>query len=376
MRIAIDARMMGPLNTRGIGRYVEELVRAMIDLAPEHRYVLFVRDPSRSAFLDHPAVEHVKADVPWYGFGEQVLMPGFFARAKADVVHIPHWNVPLLYRGPLVTTVHDLLLMHQPASAKASLRRPLFSAIKRTGFRASVRHATRAARVTCVPTQVVANDVAATLGVDLKRIMVTGEGVPSLPPPDEVILSRYPIRDTRYFLIVGSAYPHKRIETALDAWESVSRYRPETHLVIVGEEDAFMARHVAQVKQRGLPRVHFTGRVTDAELAALYSSAELLLFPSSFEGFGLPPLEALSYQTPVVASDIPVLRETCPRDGVWFFRVGDADGMIRAIDQALADVSGARSAAAAGWAEIRTRHTWKHAAERTLDAYVRAQSTP
>lgn len=370
MRIAIDARMMGPLSTRGIGRYSEELVRALLEVAPEHRYVLLTRQPEASPFIGHLSVEHRLADCPWYGVKEQLVMPRLLREARADIVHIPHWNVPLGFRGPLVTTIHDLLLMHQPASAKASLRHPILSRLKQVGFRLSLRHAVSSSKIICVPTEDVAKDIASHFRIPSERLLVTGEGVSTLPLPDT---SRLP--DAPFFLIVGSAYPHKRIDTALAAWRTLSELRPDTHLVVAGEEDGFMARHVAQVYQERLPRVHFLGRVSDAELSGLYTKATLLLFPSSFEGFGLPPLEALSFGTPVVATDIPVLRETCPKDGVWFFQVGDADGMIRAIDQALADGSSARSAAQRGWQEVRLRHTWRGAAERTLDAYVRARSS-
>jgi glycosyltransferase involved in cell wall biosynthesis len=132
-----------------------------------------------------------------------------------------------------------------------------------------------------------------------------------------------------------------------------------------------MARLVARVRAERLPRVVFTGRVLDAALAALIDQAMALLFPSSFEGFGLPPIEALSRGCPVVASDLPVLREGLPTEGVFFFRNGDADDMIRSIDTVVRDPKSAQALAQAAVPLVRTQHDWQKTAERTLEVYER-----
>ena len=119
---------MTPKATRGIGRYIEELVRAMLQLAPEHEYVL-VTNRTLHPFASHPSVETVVADVPWYGVAEQFRMPGIFRSLRADVLHVPHWNVPVLTAGPLVITVHDLLLRHESLSARISTRNSAVAAI-------------------------------------------------------------------------------------------------------------------------------------------------------------------------------------------------------------------------------------------------------
>ena len=179
MKIGIDARMMGPENTRGLGRYIQELTAAMVQIAPEHEFVLVVRSPDHP-LSDYPNVRTVVADVPWYSWQEQRQMPRVLRDLKTDVVHIPHWNVPLTYSGPLVVTIHDLLLRHQPASAKASTRSWPVRMIKRAGFRLVLDHAIRVARRICVPTEFVQRDLEHLYPKTMGKVIVTGEGITTL----------------------------------------------------------------------------------------------------------------------------------------------------------------------------------------------------
>ncbi len=374
MRIAIDARMMGPLVTRGIGRYVEELTRAMIAQAPQHQFVLLMRNPDTSPFLGQTNVEHIAVDIPWYGWREQIEMPKFFREARVDLVHFPHWNAPFFYRGPYVLTIHDLLLRRQPFSRKISTRHPAYALVKYYAYRGLIHHTISRARHTLVPTKFVAQELQEFYRVPSSRITITSEGLTDFPTPDSFILSRYNLQPTAYLLYIGSAYPHKRLDLLLDAWQVIAEYHPELSLVIAGEEDVFMARHIASVKQKNLPRVTFTGRVTDAELAAFLSQATAFVFPSSHEGFGLPPLEALSFGCPVVSSDSTCLPEVLPKEGVFFFRNGDVNDMIRAVDTLLGSYDQARVAAGRAQLIVKSRYQWSEVAARTLETYERSLS--
>jgi glycosyltransferase involved in cell wall biosynthesis len=366
MRIAIDARMMGPLNTRGIGRYTEELIRAMLGQTDEHQFVLLTRSPELSPFLGHPHVEHLKADVPWYTFQEQIRMPRLYREAKADFLHVPHWNVAVAYHGPLVVTIHDLLLLHVPESAKISTRSPLVASVKRLAHRHVLRKVIHQAEAILVPTQFVAEDLAKIYPSTKPKTIVTGEGLSKFPSPDGSKTIDQP-----YLFYVGAAYPHKRLDLLFQAWEALHERYPDLHLVIAGEEDVFMARSVALVHKKNLPRVKFLGRVTDAELAGLYARARLFVFPSDFEGFGLPPVEALSYGCPVVSSDASSLPEVLSKEHVRFFRRGDADDMIRAIDSVLVEPIPSDVLREQRKNVVHEMHRWEEAALKTLAAYAR-----
>lgn len=352
MRIAIDARMMGAGNTRGIGRYIHETVEAMRLFAPEHEYVL----------LDPP--------IRWYTPAEQFKMPGVLAAARADVVWVPHWNVPLFYRAaPLAITIHDLLLLHQPASAKASTRGPLVAWMKRLGHRLVLENAVRRAAVILVPTETVRRDVAERFPFAASKLVITGEGITRLPANSDRSLTGNRQPATGNFLFYfGSAYPHKRVDLLLTAWRTLSESHPELSLVIGGERDVFMQRLMDEATRLNLPRVHFPGRLSDEELAMSLSRAVAHVHPSSFEGFALPSLEALSLGCPTVVAEIPLMKEVLPRNGVFFFKNGDASDMIRMIETVLRDPGAARELARRGGEEARRRHDWRAVAERTLEA--------
>jgi len=368
MRIAIDARMMGALNTRGIGRYIAELVRGLLDAAPDDtQFVLIVRALEASPFVGHPRVEHIVADIPWYGIGEQIKMAAVLRSAKADLVHVPHWNVPILYRGPLVVTIHDLILLHQPSSAKVSLRHPVIARLKHRMYRMILADVMRKARMICVPTQFVADDIVKKYAVSSDRMIVTGEGLSVLPPPDET-----DIPQGKFLFYVGAAYPHKRLDLLIDVWKTIASRFPDRSLVIAGQMDVFMQRHRDRVAHDAIPRVQFLDGVSDARLAALYQHAELFVFPSSDEGFGLPPIEALSFGCPVVSSDAACLPEVLPKQGVRFFRNGDASGMIHAIDAALSASALVRSEAETARQTVREHFSWRRVSEKTVQAYERA----
>jgi glycosyltransferase involved in cell wall biosynthesis len=169
---------------------------------------------------------------------------------------------------------------------------------------------------------------------------------------------------------VGAAYPHKRLDVLVAGWKELASRYQDCSRVIAGEKDVFMDRVEQEVRRLHLPRVQFLGRVTNAELAGLYKSASAFVFPSSDEGFGLPPLEALSFGCPVVASDSACLPEVLAKTSAHIFRSGDVSDMISAIDAILV-ATNARHEAEQSWHLIKESFSWKSAARKTLAAYER-----
>lgn len=370
MHIALDARMMGAGNTRGIGRYIEESVRAALEVDHDLRYTLVVRDLVGTPFAGHPRVDHVVADIPWYSITEQWRMASVLEEIGADLIHVPHWNVSVRMRKPFMVTVHDVLLLRQPMSAKVSTKGFVTRTIKQAGFRLVLRQAVVKAQKIFVPTEFVASEVAECLPVQKAKMLVTGEGITRFPKTDSRLCSISP-----YLLYVGSAYPHKRLDLLMSAWGKIQHKYSGYTLLIAGEKDAFMERlaeHVIRNTQRATTdseRVKFLGRVTDAELVGLYKGATAFVFPSSYEGFGLPPIEALSLGCPVIASDIACLREVLPKEGIVWFRDGDEHDIIRALEQVLDDPSRAKEGVASAAEWIRVRHDWRASAKRMVEGY-------
>ncbi len=363
MRIAIDARMMGADVTRGIGRYIQELILAMLELHSDNTFVLITRTKDH-AFTSYKNVETIVADIPWYGMQEQMQMPNIFRKALADVIHIPHWNIPLFIRGKVAITIHDVLLRHYPASAKSSTRNFFLRTLKSAGYRIILAYAIRRAHAIFVPSHFVAKDLAEFYPAAKKKIIVTGEGMPS-PVYKTCTVENFA---SPYLLYVGSAYPHKGLGSLLIAWNKIRIQYPALRLKIVGEKDIFMMS-LEGSQESGDMRIDFVGRIGDKALSRLYAHATAFVFPSLHEGFGLPPLEALAHGTPVIASDAGSLPEVIGPDNAFFFHAGDPDAILTAVDRVLSDPERAHAMVLIASKDCMRRHSWKATAEATIQGY-------
>ena len=257
-----------------------------------------------------------------------------------DVYHAP-WIDGALLRAPvpMVVTLHDLIPLKRPGE------------YLRSGIRFKLRYLAvqRATRV-IVPTGTVADDAARMLKIPAERLVVIPEAAaPKLHmrPPAEVaaVRERFALPE-RYLLWVGGLRtpdPRKRIG-------QLARTARTLPLVLVGETGPWA---------RELPDVTLTGEVSDEDLAAIYTGAHALIYPSDDEGFGLPPVEALACGTPVAASDVPAVREVLG-DRVALRSVDDLDGLVRA-----AEASRRPAPAPPSW-------TWDDAARATWDIYEEA----
>jgi glycosyltransferase involved in cell wall biosynthesis len=273
MRIVFDSRPA--LDPRGIGRYASCLLTALYESATADDEIVQGHRPRRG-----------------------------------DVYHAP-WIDGALLRPPCpqVVTLHDVVPLKRR------------SEYLRTGIRFRMRYLAveRSSRL-IVPTAVVAAEAVEHLGIDRERIVVVHEAVAprlSQRSPQEIAAARlrYQLPE-EYLLWVGGLQtpdPRKRIA-------ALARTPRELPLVLVGATKPWA---------HDLPDVTLTGRVSDEDLAAIYSGARALVFPSDDEGFGLPTVEALACGTPVVASDIPVLREVLG-DRATFVDGGDLEGMLAA----------------------------------------------
>jgi glycosyltransferase involved in cell wall biosynthesis len=303
VRVAFDAR--GRADTRGIGRYVRSLFDALRETAADGREVVESHRPRR-----------------------------------VNVFHSP-WIDGALLRSPcpMVVTLHDLVPLKRRGE------------YLRTGARFSMRYlAVRRAARLIVPSGVVADDAAELLNFPRERIDVIREAPcevfrPAATGDIAAARERYGLPE-RYLLWVGGLEhpdPRKRVAGLADA----PRHLP---LVLVGKHGRWASE---------LPAVHLTGQVPDEELAAIYSGAHALIFPSDDEGFGLPPIEALACGTPVAVTDLPVLHEVLG-DRATFVPAGDLDGLVAAAE------------AVSRPAPEPPRWTWADAAQATWQTYERA----
>jgi glycosyltransferase involved in cell wall biosynthesis len=305
VRVAFDSRPAK--DTTGIGRYARCLLDAL-------------REDGRG--------EIVEAQRP----------------RRCEVFHAPWIDGALLHPPvPMVVTLHDLIPLKRRGE------------YLRTGLRFKLRYlAVQRAERVIVPTHAVADDAIERLGIPAERIAVIPEAAaPELwPRPDDevqAVRERYALPE-QYLLWVGGLRtpdPRKRVA-------SLAKARRSLPLVLVGPTGSWA---------RELPDVTLTGAVTDPELAAIYTGAHALIFPSDDEGFGLPPVEALACGTPVATYDVPALREVL--DGhAAFSPIGDLEGLVAAAESAVRP------------APEPLTHTWEDAARATWEVYEDAVAGP
>ncbi|MFA6427816.1 MAG: glycosyltransferase family 1 protein [Candidatus Magasanikbacteria bacterium] len=327
MKIGIDARMLGP--SFGIGRYIEQLIAYLEQIDTVNQYFIFLRSENWDTYNPKAGnFQKVKVDIPWYSFQEQLILPSVIRKQNLDLMHFPHFNVPILYRGPFVVTIHDLIMFHYPR-AEATTLGPVIFWMKDKIHRFVVRRAVKKSHCIITTSQFTLHDIVKTLGVSKEKIVVTYQAPFELrdreqetrereqeSKKEEKMLKTYNINKP-YILYVGAAYPHKNLEKLVEAWKMFEeKYGKNYQLVLVGKEDYFYKRLKSTINHH--QSVVFTGFVDDETLIGLYENAHLYVFPSLYEGFGLPPLEAMSCGTPVVSSNASCLPEILGEAAMYF----------------------------------------------------------
>jgi glycosyltransferase involved in cell wall biosynthesis len=352
MRIGIDARL---IDETGVGRYIRNLIAELAVRDSSHEFVVFLRKQQFDAFFPpNTRWRKILADVPWHSMTEQIVMPRIFFQAKLDLLHVPYFNVPLLYLGRMVVTIHDLTILHMDTGRATTLPWVLYK-LKRLGYRMLVWWAVHRSKQLIAVSQTTKGDIVKSFGIDPARIHVTYEGVDShIATPSKKKVAT-PISGA-YMLYVGNAYPHKNLDSLIAALPQI---HTQVKLVIVGKEDFFLQRIKQTVSQKNLShRVVFLGSVSDEQLASLYTHAKAFVFPSLMEGFGLPALEALSFGCPVLCSDIPIFHEILGSRATYFDPYNPSD-IARTMNKGISRKT----------PYIDTRFQWSRMAEKTVHIY-------
>ena len=336
MKIAIDARKW---RDYGIGTYVRNVVRHLARLDHETTYFLFCRTEDEATLRD--LAENfvpVPDGAPGYGFREHVTLPLKLRRLGADLLHSPHYVRPLLCGVPSVVTIHDCihLLFPQYLPNRMAFRYARFvmgHAIRRSALVFTVSEASRADILRFYPAtdpgkvQVVPNAIDAELLED--------------PGPEETerVRERYQLRG-RFVLFAGNVKPHKNLERLIRAFARVRALEgnEDLRLVLIGDDVGRYASLRRAADEAGVRHeVRFFGFVPHQTLAALYRMATVFAFPSLYEGFGLPPLEAMACGTPVLTSRISSLPEVVGEGALLVDPYSEeeiAHGIARLLDDA------------------------------------------
>jgi glycosyltransferase involved in cell wall biosynthesis len=371
IRIAIDVR-----RTRdfGIGTYIRNLVHALAALDRENRYVLIALNADEPELVDLPPNFEIavyrRQDTEWM---DQFAFYFFLRTIRADLVHMPLNLVPLLMPKPYVVTIHDMgsLLFGNRAQMRSSFRMFLFR-----------RGLLRAERVIAVSTAT-RRDVESFLGIPSSRIhQIYDAPDPHFSrPPDngtqfterQQTLERYQI-DYPFLLYAGAVRPQKNIPRLVEAFAVLRgdlEHHPiykDLHLIIIGDEiTKYPALRRAVIKTRVEKLVRFLGFVPLDTLRVFFEAASAFVFPSLYEGFGLPPLEAMACGTPVVTSSVSSLPEVAG-NAAMLVNPENVFDIARGIREVLLDEKLRSELIRRGHEQVR-RFSWATAARQVLDIY-------
>lgn len=333
MRIGIDARFYGSIG-KGLGRYTEKLIEHLEKQDTENEYFIFLRKENFDVYEPkNPRFKKVKANYQWYGFCEQFFFPIQLLFYRLEKVHFLHFNVPLLYPKEFIVTIHDLILLHYPTMQNTTRSR-LFYKMKFFIYRFVIACALFRSNTIITVSRFTAEDILTQYPFVKGKIKVIYEAVDSfctflpkarekgfftnigLLPEGNRGVSENKMHDILkpYLLYVGNAYPHKNLDIFLDIAPQFSSYQ----FVLVGKEDYFYARLRKKAEGRNIKNILFTDFVDDWELGTLYRFATCYIFPSMYEGFGFPPLEAMIRGLPVLSSSLGSLPEVLGSSALYF----------------------------------------------------------
>ncbi len=386
VHVGINAHLLSSAATyrsAGVSHYSRHLLTALGRLVNDgivpHRFTAFlhaedflatgVEVQRGSTQLEKPMLR-----IAW----EQTVLPVALAHIQADVVHGLVNVLPLATRRPGVVTVHDLSFLHFPE---------LFPPYKRMYLTALCRASVAHARQIITVSRQTADDLAHVWGVNEERMFVAPNGVdarfaPGTPAQAMAFRHAHALPE-RYWLYLGTLEPRKNLPVLLQAF---ARWRQNAlqnsmqnnpvsdqavHLILAGGKGWYYDTIFAQVAALGLTEfVHFPGFVPDEELPAWYRAAELFVYPSRYEGFGLPVVEAMACGTPVLCSNAPGVREVAG-DAAIQLAPNDVDAWVAALTLMAKQPTLRAELRSAGLAHAK-QYTWETAAAVTIDAYERA----
>jgi glycosyltransferase involved in cell wall biosynthesis len=368
MKIAFDLRRIG---NPGIGRYMKCLAEAVIVQAPEHEYLL-IMPPDGEALVDAPKAEKIAPRLKYYSVREQIELPRILHRHKIDLLHAPHFMLPLVRPCPAVATIHDVIYLACPQD--------LPSRAGRLYYRAMMHACARLATRIITDSEYSRNEIVRYLHADPAKIEVIYPGVDPRfcrvtdAARLDAVRARYGL-DRDYILCAGIYKPRKNHAGLLQAFRRLRESGSGAQLVIagpMGEGERVLRRVAAEL---GIAEhVVFTGFVDDRDLSVLYSAACVYACPSFYEGFGFTVLEAMASGTPVVCSSATSLPEVAG-DAALYFDPHSPEQMASQLHRVLSDAALRDSLVERGRLNLQ-KFDWAETARQTLAVYYDALQMP
>jgi len=368
MRIGIDAHA-AERDGSGNCTYIRGLLTALLGLDADNQYILYATEKNHPFYesLPHRPNVRIRCLPPRH---PAVRIPLFLGpatfRDAVDILHV-QYVAPPLHQGNLVATIHDLGFLHMPRS---------FSRFFIWRSKILVRRAARGAAKVITGSEFSRRDIVSAYGLEDRTVEVIPNGVgpaffeQAAPEAARRILSSYGVRKP-YVLFVGRLNPRKNLVSLVRAFDrfKIEKKTP-TQLVIAGRSDFATAKTLAEIKSIGSRDLVLTGFVRDGDLPALYQNADMFLYPSLFEGSGLPVLEAMAAGTPVITSRTSALPETSCGSALLIEPENEAE--IAAAMLKLAEDTGFKADLREKGRQTAKKFTWDAAARKTLRVYEEA----
>lgn len=368
MRIGIDYTA-AVRQTAGIGRYTRLLIQTLARLDREGDYLLFSagRQPEGAAWPENFALRQLPLSdrhmaIIWQRL--RLPLPIEWLTGRLDLFHSPDFVLPPVRRARTLLTVHDLSFMRYPECSSPPLLAYLIEAVPR-----SVAAADRI----LADSECTRQDLIALLGVPAERIDVVYAGVedrfrPQSAEAVDAAKARYGI-ERPYILGLGTLQPRKNFARLIEAYALVRQREGIPHTLVIGGGEGWLSEGIHETIDRlGLREVvRLIGFVDDQDLPALYTGADLFAFPSLYEGFGIPVLEAMGCETPVVTSRASSLPEVAGEAALLVDPL-DVEELADALTRGLGDLELRTKLVAAGKGQV-SRFTWQAAAQSLLRVY-------
>ena len=356
--IAIDARVINS----GTGTYVVKLLEHLQKIDYYNTYSILV--PTKDKNYWQPTNSNfniLTIDFKNYSLAEQIGFKTFLDNLNPDLVHFCMPQQPILYRGKHITTIHDMTLLNTYNSdknwfifhAKQLVGRWVFKKIAKTS-----QHIITVSNTT-------KREYQEFCGIPDNKITTIYEAAEI----HQCSLQPYKMPFAHFITYIGQQPDYKNIRHLGDAHQKLLQKYPDLGLILVGRINAATQRNKNYFETKGYKNIHFTGFISDAERDWILKHSLAYVFPSLLEGFGLPPLEAMSYGTPVISSNASCMPEILGNAALYFDPL-DIDDMVAKINMVINDKSLRANLSKKGKQQV-AKYSWRRMAEKTHQEYMR-----
>jgi len=359
VRIAIDARMLKAGTMHGIARYVHELISCLRTAGGKHRFFIFVNEDSPLESMVLPSnMELITARTRWISLSEQIELPNLLRRLRADLFHSPSFVAPFYSPCKTIMTIHDLNHMVLPQ---------FYTPFHKVYYSFFVKRCIRRSEAILTVSRFSRDEIVRTLKVPPEKVAVTYNGIsPNYRRVTNPETLRY-VRDIyelpeRFVFCLTNNKPHKNVHQLVRAYSYSGLKLP---LVLACPFDSGILSVAEQYGKKHL--VFFSKFINEEHLPAVYSLTDLFVYPSTYEGFGLPPLEAMACGAPVVVARSSSLPEVVG-DLAIFANPFDYQDMARALRAGIEDTAARARMQENGLAHA-MQFSWEQMARQTLAIY-------